>query len=169
RVTADGMGGSTVPTFGGWHEGKPFVFTETVMGTWGAGAHHDGQVGVPHMGANQANVPVEMIETNYPLRIRRYGTIPDSGGPGRHRGGASFVREYEFLADEGVLSLRTDKAAFTPHGLAGGHCGRGPLSRLTTAEGSRTLPVLLTTPVTVRRGDVFCHLSPSGGGYGNPL
>lgn len=169
RVTADGMGGSTVPTFGGWHDGKPFVFTETVMGTWGAGAHHDGQVGVPHMGANQANVPVEMIETNYPLRIRRYGTIPDSGGPGRHRGGASFVREYEFLAEEGVLSLRSDKAAFPPHGLAGGHPGRGPLSRLTTAGGSRTLPVLLTSPVTVRRGDVFCHISPSGGGYGDPL
>ncbi|TIV79398.1 MAG: hydantoinase B/oxoprolinase family protein, partial [Mesorhizobium sp.] len=32
---------------------SPYVFTETVMGTWGAGQSHDGQVGVPHMGATR--------------------------------------------------------------------------------------------------------------------
>ena len=65
RVTADGMGGSSVPAFGGWSNGKPFVFSETLMGTWGAALTHDGQEGVPHMGANQANVPVEMIESEF--------------------------------------------------------------------------------------------------------
>lgn len=65
------------------------------------------------MGANQANVPVEMIEAAYPLRIRRYGIMPDTGGAGRQRGGNSFIREYEYLGEEpGLLSLRSDKRDF---------------------------------------------------------
>jgi N-methylhydantoinase B len=167
RVTADGMGGSTVPTFAGWHEGGAFVFTETVMGTWGATSEHDGQVGVPHMGANQANVPVEMIEASYPLRILNYGIMPDTGGAGRHRGGNSFIREYEYLGEEpGLLSLRSDKRAFPPHGLHGGAEGSGPLNLLIQGETETDLPVLVTKPYVLRKGDIFRHVSPSGGGFG---
>ena len=53
RVTADGSGGSTLPTISGSVNGKPFIFCETAMGTWGAGEANDGQEGVPHIGANQ--------------------------------------------------------------------------------------------------------------------
>lgn len=169
RVMADGTGGSTLPSFGGYVNGKAFVFAETFMGTWGATIGHDGQEGVPHMGANQSNVPIEMIEANYPLRIRRYGLIPDTGGPGKFRGGNSLIRDYEFLADEGVFSLRTDKKAFPPHGLAGGKAGAAPVSQLITAGGVRELPVLVTSPITVRKGDIFHHITPSGGGYGPPF
>jgi N-methylhydantoinase B len=52
-----------------------------------------------------------MIEANYPLRIRRYGFVSDTGGPGRFRGGNALVRDYEFPADTGVFSLRTDSAS----------------------------------------------------------
>lgn len=167
RVTADGMGGSTVPTFAGVHEDQAFVFTETVMGTWGASAGHDGQVGVPHMGANQANVPIEMIEATYPLRIRRYGIVPDTGGAGRTRGGNSFIREYEYIGEEeGVMSLRSDKRDFLPHGLFEGGEGTGPISILIQNGQETELPVLVTEPYTIRKGDVFRHISPSGGGFG---
>ena len=40
---------------------------------------------------------------------------------------------------------------------------------LETAEGTRVLPVMLTQPVQLRRGDVFRHVMASGGGYGDPL
>ena len=167
RVTADGMGGSTVPTFAGQHQGGAFVFTETVMGTWGATSAHDGQVGVPHMGANQANVPVEMIEAAYPLRIRRYGIMPDTGGAGQHRGGNAFIREYEYLGEApGLLSLRSDKRDFRPHGLYGGAEGTGPQSLLFRGNNVTELPVLVTKPYALAKGDVFRHISPSGGGYG---
>lgn len=170
RVTADGMGGSTVPTFAGRHEGSAFVFTETVMGTWGASARHDGQVGVPHMGANQSNVPIEMIEAAYPLRILRYGIVPDTGGAGRYRGGNAFIREYQYIGEtDGLLSLRSDKRKFRPHGLFGGSEGSGPVNLLIRADGQVTeLPVLLTSPRLLRKGDVFRHISPSGGGFGPP-
>lgn len=169
RITADGMGGSSVPAFGGWRDGKPFVFSETLMGTWGAALTHDGQEGVPHMGANQANVPVEMIEASFPLRILRYGLVPDTGGPGRFRGGNSLVREYEYLAEEGVLTMRSDKRDFPPHGLDGGLPGTGPTSLVNPGPNQVSLPVLVTEPVTLKRGDVFCHTTPSGGGRGDPF
>ncbi|MCA0847966.1 hydantoinase B/oxoprolinase family protein [Salipiger thiooxidans] len=167
RVTADGMGGSTVPTFAGYEDGRAFVFSETVMGTWGATSAHDGQVGVPHMGANQANVPVEMIEASYPLRIRRYGIVQDTGGAGRHRGGPSLIREYEYLGEtEGVMSLRSDKRDFLPHGLYGGAEGTGPVNILIRDGVETVLPVLVTQPYAIKKGDVFRHISPSGGGFG---
>ncbi len=170
RVAADGSGGSTLPTMGGWHNGKPFVFTETFMGTWGATMTHDGQEAVAHIGANQSNVPVEMIEATLPLRIRRYGFVPDSAGAGKYRGGLALLREYELLADEAIFTLRSDKRDFLPHGLAGGACGKGPVNLMISREGAtRSLPVLMTQPVQMHAGDVFHHEMPSGGGFGDPL
>ena len=169
RVAADGTGGSTLPSFGGYVDGRAFVFSETFMGTWGATAAHDGQEGVPHMGANQANVPIEMIEQSYPLRILRYGLVPGTGGPGRHRGGHALMRDYAFLAETGTFSVRSDKRAFPPHGLQGGMPGQGSMNVLETAAGTRVLPALLTVPVTLARGDVFRHVMASGGGYGDPM
>lgn len=169
RVAADGAGGSTLPSFGGYIDGKAFVFSETFMGTWGATAEHDGQEGVPHIGANQANVPIEMIEQSYPLRIQRYGIVPGTGGPGRRRGGHAMTRDYEFLAESGTFSVRSDKRAFPPHGLFGGLPGRPSCNTLETASGSRTLPALLTQPIRLFRGDVFRHVMAGGGGYGDPV
>ena len=81
RVTADTTGGSTLVTFAGKHDGKQFIYAETLMGVWGGTSQHDGQDGVPHMGANQSNTPVELIESEYPLRVEQYLR------PGkRHRG-----------------------------------------------------------------------------------
>ena len=169
RVTADGSGGSSLPSFGGYHEGEAFVFAETFMGTWGAASDHDGQEGVPHMGANQSNVPIEMIEANFPLRILQYGIAKDTGGAGKYRGGNSLVRVYESLADDCVFSLRTDKRDFPPHGVAGGEPGAGPLNLLNPDGERRILPTLVTEPVHLKRGDIFFHVAPSGGGYGDPL
>ena len=77
------------------------------------------------------------------------------------------ICDYEFLADEGVFSLRTDKKMFPPHGLAGGGTGgAAPVNQLITGEGVRELPVLVTSPITLRKGDIFHHITPSGGGYG---
>jgi len=34
QIAADGAGGSTLPSFGGWDGEKRFVFSECIMGTW---------------------------------------------------------------------------------------------------------------------------------------
>jgi len=169
KVTADSMGGSTLPTIAGWVNGKPYVFCETFMGTWGAAHSHDGQEGVPHMGANQSNVPVEMIESGYPLRIVQYGFVQDTGGAGKYRGGVSIVREFEMLADDAVLNVRSDKRKFPPHGLFGGKPGTPSLNYLTHKGKDRLLPALLMETEPMMKGDRFRAILAGGGGYGDPF
>ena len=169
RVTADTAGGSTLPTIAGYENGKAFVFCETFMGTWGATSEHDGQQGVPHMGANQSNVSIEMIESEYPIRINEYGMLADTGGAGRHRGGLALVREYEILSDEAILNVRSDKRRFPPHGLFGGRAGSPSWNYVNPGRSDRVLPVLMTEVEKLKRGDVFRHEMSGGGGYGDPF
>ncbi len=169
RVTADGYGGATLPTFAGYREEGAFVFSETLMGNWGGAASHDGQEGVPHMGGNQSNVPVELIEVDYPLRIEEYGFLTDSGGAGEYRGGLAVVRVYRALEDDILLSVRSDKRAFPPHGLFGGWVGGPSMNIINPGTEDRVLPVLMMQPETLRKGDVFRHVMPGGGGYGSPV
>ena len=169
RVTADTTGGSTLPTIAGYRDGKAFVFCETFMGTWGATSAHDGQQGVPHMGANQSNVSIEAIESDYPIRINEYGMLADTGGAGRFRGGLGLVREYEILCGEAVLNVRSDKRRYPPHGLFGGRPGAPSWNRLNPGRSDRVLPVLMTEVERLERGDVFRHEMAGGGGYGDPL
>ncbi len=169
RVIADSNGGSTLPTIAGYRDGKAFVFCETFMGTWGGAASHDGQEGVPHLGANQSNVPIEMIEADYPLRIERYGFLPGTAGAGRHRGGLGLVREYRLLADEAILNVRSDKRSHPPHGLYGGNPG-APSFNIIVRDGERRIvPVLMTEVEPLRKGDLYRHEMSGGGGYGDPL
>jgi len=168
-IAADGAGGSTLPSFSGWHQGKRFVFSECIMGTWGATSRHDGQEGVPHMASNQANVPVEMIESDYPIRIEEYGFAADSGGAGKYRGGLGVVREYRMLADEVYFGVRSDKAVHAPHGLFGGGEGARAINLIHSDAGERALPPMPMVPITLRRGERYRHVMAGGGGFGDPL
>ena len=168
-VAADGAGGSTLPSFGGWDRGRQFVFSECVMGTWGATATHDGQEGVPHMASNQANVPVEMIEADYPLRIERYGFVADTGGAGEYRGGLAVERSYRVLSDDVYFGVRSDKCTHPPHGLFGGGRGAPATNTLYRDGAARTLPPMPTEAITLRAGDLYHHRMAGGGGYGSAL
>jgi N-methylhydantoinase B len=169
RVTADGNGGATLPSIGGYDHGKPFVYVETMMGTWGAAATHDGQEGVAHIGANQSNVPIELIEAEHPLRIEQYALLPDSGGPGRFRGGLGIVRDFRLLGDDARITVRSDKRRFPPYGLAGGKPGTPSWNIINPDGERRVLPVLTMEPTRLRKGDMFRHIMAGGGGYGDPF
>ena len=123
--------------------------------------------GLASVGANISNVSVEIIESQVPLRLRSYGYIPDSGGPGKHRGGLALAREWEILAPEATLTWRSDRRRFPPYGLMGGKPGKGSLNVLNPDAENSTLPTKINT--RLKEGDVFRHSSPGGGGYGNPL
>ena len=168
KVAADGCGGATLATFAGYRGGNAFVFNDILMGSWGGTAPHDGQEGVPHMGANQSNVPIETIEIDFPLRIEHYGLVADSGGPGKHRGGMAIMREYRALEDDILLSVRSDKRAHPPHGLAGGSPGAPSWNIVNPGKDQRIRPVLFTRPDSLDEGDIFRHIKAGGGGYGNP-
>src|SRR5256885_875344 len=93
RVFACEVGGDTGVSFGGYdRERRPFVFLEFLFGSWGGRPAKDGVDACSSSVVNFSNNPIEVIESEYPLRIERYGYVPDSGGAGEDRGGAAVVR-----------------------------------------------------------------------------
>jgi N-methylhydantoinase B len=169
RVIAAGDGGPTLIAFGGYEDGRPFVLTEVIVGTWGARAGKDGLEGVSNPLANLSNQPVELVEADLPLEVVRYGLVPDSGGAGRFRGGLAYVREFRLLARQAVLTIRSDRRFHPAYGLFGGREGGASDNVLYTGEEVRPLPGMPMAAIAVRKGDVYRHVSAGGGGLGSPL
>lgn len=114
------------------------------------------------------NVPSEYGETFYPLRIREFGLNPDSGGPGRHRGGLGYRILIEFLAPARIR-VRTDRYYLEPTGVAGGMPG-GTASFVINpgTDRERVLPGK-SDDGEVQAGDRLLVTSPGGGGWSDPL
>jgi N-methylhydantoinase B len=144
-------------------DGVERVFVEFLFGSWGGRETMDGVDGVSAPGANGSIQPVEIIEELHPIRIRSFGFVPDSGGPGAHRGGLALQREYEILADNTLLQVRADRQAHPPYGIAGGEPGV-PGVNLFVGQPER-LPSKFTR--LANAGDVFVHRLAGAGGRGD--
>jgi N-methylhydantoinase B len=117
RVFACEVGGDTGVSFGGYDaERRPFVFLEFLFGSWGGRPTRDGVDACSSSVVNFSNNPIEVIESEYPILIERYGYVADTGGPGKFRGGLAIVRQYRFLERTATLQLRTDRRRFLPYG-----------------------------------------------------
>jgi N-methylhydantoinase B len=169
RVYAASEGGNTGITIGGWTEDRrPFIYVDFLSGAWGGRPWADGLDGNTNMFANMASHSAEVIEAEHPLEVLCNEFVPDTGGPGRFRGGVSIRRDWRFLEHEAVLQVRADRHTHRPYGLWGGEPGtpsRNLLNPGTDAE--QGLPAKLT--MTIRRGDVFRHELAGAGGWGDPL
>jgi N-methylhydantoinase B len=168
RIPAAGEGGSTLAFFSGRDEGEPFVYSELVVGTWGGRPVADGNDGLANPCASIANIPVEVAETDWPIRIERYGLVPDSGGAGRHRGGLAIERVWRALVPDTLLQVRSDRQVHRPYGLLGGQPGERSSNLLVRRDGSREqAPPMFGT--VLQPGELFHHRMAGGGGWGDPL
>ena len=86
-VVAASNGANTAAVFSGIDPatGRGYVYIETIGGGFGGRATKDGTDGVQVHSTNTSNLPVEIIETEYPLRVKRYELVRDSGGAGMYR------------------------------------------------------------------------------------
>ena len=112
---------------------------------------------------NSLNTPVEVLEINYPVRVRRYGLRRGSGGAGKWRGGDGIVREIEMLADAQV-SLLSDRRTIAPYGLAGGGSGAAGRNELIVRGRRKKLASKCSLQAPV--GAVIRVETPGGGGWG---
>jgi N-methylhydantoinase B len=122
---------------------------------------------VTNASQNMSNTPVEVLESQHPIRIDEYGFVPDSCGAGMWRGGLGLRRRYTLLNDEATLQLRSDRVKFLPYGLEGGRPARGTRNVLNPGPDERQMPAKFAT--VLRRGDVIQHEQPGGGGFGDPF
>lgn len=161
RIPAASHGGMNNLAMGGREAGREWDYYETCGGGMGAGPAGGGLSGVQTHMTNTRNTPVEVIETHYPVRVRRYALRRGSGGAGRVPGGDGLVREYEFLAPASV-TLLTERRLHAPWALQGGAPGACGENRLN----GELLPPKVS--VEVGAGDRLTLLTPGGGGWGAP-
>ena len=142
--------------------GKPFSDLMFVMGGMGARATKDG-LNCCSFPANSSNLPIEVLEASMPLRVHRKALRPDSGGPGRFRGGLGQVFEFESVS-LAPLTVRAEhgKLKTSPRGFRGGGDG---------AAGGVFLngePIPDKLPVIMQYGDTMRLEIPGSGGMYPP-
>ena len=169
RVPGAWGGGEIGVSWGGYYPGgRAFVFLEfNNDGPRGGGPYADGADGAAAPITNMANTPIESIEADQPLLIKRYGFVPDSAGAGLYRGGLGMVREYELLADDAMVQIRSDRTKFLPWGAQGGQSGSRTYSILNPDTENRLLPSKFM--LSMHKGDVYRLVQAGAGGYGDPL
>jgi N-methylhydantoinase B len=164
RVIAAANGACAAAHFTGTDpaSGRIWIFPETIGGGSGARKTRDGLDAVHVHMTNTSNLPIEALETEYPISVLSYGLVTDSGGAGRTRGGMAISRVYRADTD---CRLRIDGSRLhsRPWGLDGGLPGSAGFYRL---DGQPTLLDRGMGPI--RAGQVVEIISPGAGGYGPP-
>ncbi len=170
RVPAASTGSMSIFTVGGVdpRTGEYYSYVETYGGGQGALFNADGMDGVHVHMTNTMNTPTEVIEIAYPLRVERYGLVPDSEGPGRFRGGLGLTREITTVDHQTTISIGTERRAIRPWGLAGGKPGGASATWIFEPDGNRReLPTKITTQV--ESGTRIVLQTAGGGGFGDPM
>jgi N-methylhydantoinase B len=142
--------------------GKGYVQYEIFGGGSGGRSGKDGVSGTNVNQSNAKIAPIEIIESEFSTRLRRFQLIPDSGGPGPFRGGLGLDNDARF-------SLRSTKHTVAPKGIDGGANGKTGHCTLNPGKpDERTIPSRFSDHV-LHPGDVFSLETPGGGGLGDPL
>ncbi|WP_203195800.1 hydantoinase B/oxoprolinase family protein [Xanthobacter dioxanivorans] len=144
----------------GANGGKRFASTFFLNGGQGATSQADG---LPTLSfpSNLSNTPIEVVETQAPVRILRRALRGGTGGDGRHRGGDGQVFEMLMLGDEPITaSFMADRLKTPAPGLLGG--GMGAVGRV-LLDGA---PIDPREIQTIQPGATLTLETPGGGGFG---
>jgi N-methylhydantoinase B len=135
----------------------------------GHGGHPEGD-GLNHGNApiSTATIPpVEILEAAYPVMFTQWALRPDSGGPGRHRGGLGAIYEVTPIEGDAEAFLFAERGRYAPPGV----CGGGPAAKngfaFEQGDGWHAAPMASKmVGIRLKRGERLRIESPGGGGYG---
>ncbi len=169
KVVAAGNGANTSAAFFGQAaDGRFYVYLETLGGGAGARSYKDGSDGVQIHMTNTSNLPIEALETEYPLIIERYELVEDSGGAGKYRGGLGIRRDYRPIDHSTTFSGQGERFVNRPWGLFGG--GSASTGRFAVIADDGTETRLANKPSTrkIPPSAVISVITAGGGGFGTP-
>lgn len=162
-------GANTTAVFSGIdpRTNREYLYFETLGGGFGGRSDRDGKDGVQVHITNTSNLPIEAIETEYPLRVVSYGLIQDSGGAGQHRGGGGLRRVIQPVGHVCTFSGAGERFRNAPWGIFGG--GSGRTGRFVLQRGAEE-KVLEIKPsgLFVSPDEQIVVETPGSGGYGAP-
>ena len=148
-------------------DGGLWNYNDTAHGGWGATRRGDGAGPFKTMSHGDCkDIPVEIVEALYPIRVDEVSLRTDSAGAGRHRGGMGVVRRYTTLADAN-LTTAWERTTCPPWGLAGGQYGA--VGSVTVERpGAEPDSITKVTKLPVPQGTRITFKTAGGGGYGEP-
>jgi N-methylhydantoinase B len=142
---------------------------QSLVGGTGGRLGADGVDGRDPSLANCFNTPTESSEAEVAAVVTQYGLRPNSGGPGKWRGGTGLIFTMRIdKVGSAVLGRGLERYVFRPYGLAGG--GPGMAARVVLNIGTpqeRELGKI--SMVEPEPGDTVTLMSAGGGGYGDPF
>lgn len=145
-----------------------WISIEPTAGGWGGRADGDGESALINLvNGGFRNIPAEVMETKFPVRLEEFSIRPDSGGPGRYRGGCGVVRRYRTL-ETCYSALWFERSKTPAWGLNGGGEGAGPKIEITFPDGS-TESLLKMRAREFQADTVVETMTGGGGGNGEPL
>lgn len=141
---------------------------EPMLGGGGGRPHMDGLNGADSTSGYLRNTPVESIEAEVPIVMRRYHLIPGTGGPGEHRGGLAVRLDFQVFHPQAIVTARgMERFRLEPWGVAGGRAGTSG-SCVIDRGTPRARNVGKVDVLRLEPGDVISIFSPAGGGHGDP-
>jgi N-methylhydantoinase B len=148
--------------------GKFWQNIDTALGGWGASAHADGFSPLKTLthGDNR-DIPVEIAEARFPLKVLQYSFVPDSGGRGRYRGGLGVEKIIEATGDIFFMA-GIDRTLDPAWGLAGGESGRPGRIDVKRPGDEAWLEFRKVSRLSLPKGSVVRVRSAGGGGWGRP-
>ena len=149
--------------------GRTFAITDTnIAAGMGALRGQDGTEAIEMHTTNLLTIPVEALELGAPVLVHSTALRPDSGGPGRWRGGLGTARVLELRSGTAISCFRHERHETAPWGLRGGAAGALWDATVARAGGAHER-VPGKTIFELHAGDVLTVLTGGGGGYGDPL
>jgi N-methylhydantoinase B len=144
-----------------WYDGSPHPVGQ------GASSKGDGQSSrLHHCEAATRFTSLEVWEARNPWIMERCELAPDSGGPGKFRGGLGADIAFRFVEDAFMIST-VERTKNPPWGLAGGLPGRANAGELRLPDGT-VKKVAKATALPLPKGSVFTFYCGGGGGFGPP-
>ncbi len=149
------------------------IYSDHLFSGGGQGASHaqDGR-GALLWPTSAANTSIELVETRVPILVLEKAFIPDSGGPGMHRGGLGTRVRLRKLLDDGLatlVSVYPEGVDIAVNGLFGGRPGGASRGRVVAADGTIERDCGAGELVTLKTTDRVVELEIGGGsGYGHP-
>jgi N-methylhydantoinase B len=141
---------------------------EPMLGGGGGRPEMDGISGADSTAGFLRNTPVESIEAEVPIVMRRYHLIPDTGGAGQYRGGLAVRLDFQVFHPHAIVTARgMERCRLEPWGVAGGRAGTSG-SCVVNRGSSRARDIGKVDVLHLEPGDLVSFFSPSGGGHGDP-
>lgn len=161
KVMAPGSANSSF-TISGEHEGRRYAAVNFLNAGQGAMASRHGKSTLSFP-SNLGNTPIEVMESEAPIRILHRNVRKNSGGGGRFRGGDGLDLSFEFVGDHpATVSFLMTRIKSAPPGLHGG--GEGKIGSL-RLNGQ---PVDPARHWQLAKGDRIEMETSGGGGFGSP-